>query len=143
MATTKERFGFDGFLVRFVFAIIVVFSSYNPEGVSYYHWISEALPEFSVIKAFIGVILLIGWIILIRATLGSLGAMGILLAAAFFGLAIWLIIDVMGLTTDNARVISYIIEIMLASVLSIGVSWSHVRRRISGQLDTDELHRGG
>lgn len=143
MATTKERFGFDGFLVRFVFAIIVVFSSYNPEGVSYYHWISEALPAFSVIKAFIGVILLIGWIILIRATLGSLGAMGILLAAAFFGLAIWLIIDVMGLTTDNARVISYIIEIMLASVLSIGVSWSHVRRRISGQLDTDELHRGG
>ncbi len=143
MATTKERFGFDGFLVRFVFAIIVVFSSYNPEGVSYYHWISEALPQFSVLKAFIGVILLIGWIILIRATLGSLGAIGILLAAAFFGLAIWLIIDVMGLTTDNARVISYIIEIMLASVLSIGVSWSHVRRRISGQLDTDELHRGG
>ena len=143
MATTKERFGFDGFLVRFVFAIVVVFSSYNPEGVSYYHWISEALPEFSVIKAFIGVILLIGWIILIRATLGSLGAIGILLAAAFFGLAIWLIIDVLGLTTDNARVISYIIEIMLASVLSIGVSWSHVRRRISGQLDTDELHRGG
>ena len=143
MATTKERFGFDGFLVRFVFAIVVVFSSYNPEGVSYYHWISEALPQFSVIKAFVGVILLIGWIILIRATLGSLGAIGILLAAAFFGLAIWLIIDVLGLTTDNARVISYIIEIMLASVLSIGVSWSHVRRRISGQLDTDELHRGG
>jgi hypothetical protein len=37
--------------------------------------------------------------------------------------------------------ISYIIEIMLASVLSIGVSWSHVRRRVTGQLDTDELDR--
>lgn len=142
MASNKG-FGWDGFIVRFIFAIIVVFATYNPEGVSYYHWVSDALPEFSIIKAFLGVVLLIGWIILIRATLGSLGFIGILLAAAFFGLAIWLIVDVFGLSTDNFRVISYIIEIMLASVLSIGVSWSHVRRRISGQVDTDELDRDG
>lgn len=142
MATNKG-FGLDSFLVRFVFAILVVFATYNPEGVSYYHWVSETLSDFSVIKAFIGVVLLIGWIILIRATLGSLGSIGILLAGAFFGLAIWLVIDVLGLSTDNARVISYIIEIMLASVLSIGVSWSHVRRRISGQVDTDEVERNG
>lgn len=142
MATNKD-FGLAGFFVRFAFALIVVFSTYNPEGFSYYHWATEALSEFGVFKAFVGVILLIGWIILIRATLGSLGTIGILLAMAFFGLAIWLIIDVLGLSTDNARVISYIIGIMLASVLSIGVSWSHVRRRISGQVDTDELDRNG
>ena len=138
---TRKGFGLDSLFVRFFFALIVVFATYNPEDVSYYHWISEALPEFSVLKAFVGVILLIGWIILIRATLGSLGFFGIFLAAAFFGLAIWLIIDVLGLSTDNLRVISYIIEIMLASVLSIGVSWSHVRRRLSGQVDTDEIER--
>ena len=138
---TKNSFGWDSFLVRFIFAIIVVFATYNPESHSYYHWVSEELPEFSVIKAFLGVVLLIGWAMLIRATLGSLGAIGIILAAAFFGLAIWLIIDVLGMSTDNFRVISYIIEIMLASVLSIGVSWSHVRRRVSGQIDTDEVDR--
>ena len=60
MATNKG-FGLDGFLVRFVFAIIVVFATYNPEGVSYYHWVSEALPDFTVIQAFVGVIILIGW----------------------------------------------------------------------------------
>ena len=138
---TKNSFGWDSFLVRFIFANIVVFATYNPEGHSYYHWVFETLPEFSVVKAFLGVMLLIGWAMLIRATLGSLGAIGIILAAAFFGLAIWLIIDVLGLSTDNFRVISYIIQIMLASVLSIGVSWSHVRRRVSGQLDTDEVDR--
>jgi hypothetical protein len=137
----KKSFGWDGFLLRFVFSVIVVFSTYNPEGVSYYNWVYDALPELSVLKAFIGVVLLIAWVILIRATLGSLGALGIILAASFFGLAIWLIIDVLGLSTDNFRVISYIMEIMLASVLSIGVSWSHVRRRVTGQLDTDELDR--
>ena len=140
MASNKG-FGWDSFIVRFIFAIIVVFSTYNPEGVSYYHWVSEDLSSFSALKAFIGVILIIGWVILIRATLGSLGAIGIILAAAFFGLAIWLIIDVIGLETDSFRVISYIIQVMLASVLSIGVSWSHVRRRISGQVDTDEVER--
>ena len=138
---SRKGFSWDGFLLRFVFAIIVVFATYNPEGVSYYHWIYDALPDFSVLKAFVGVILLIGWIILLRATFGSLGFIGVLLAAAFFGLAIWLIIDVLGLSTDNLRVISYIIGIMLASVLSVGVSWSHVRRRMSGQLDTDEIER--
>jgi len=137
----NSNFGWDSFFVRFFFAIIVVFATYNPEGVSYYHWIAEAFPAFSLLKAFIGVILLICWVILIRATIGSLGFIGIILASAFFGLAIWLIIDVIGLSADNLRVISYIIEIMMASVLSIGVSWSHVRRRISGQVDTDELDR--
>lgn len=139
--TLQKSFGWDKFIVRFIFAIIVVFASYNPEGHSYFHWIYEDLPAFSVLKAFVGVILLICWIILIRATLGSLGAIGIILAAAFFGLAIWLIIDVFGLSTDSFRVIAYIISIMLASVLSIGISWSHVRRRMSGQVDTDEIER--
>ena len=116
---TKNSFGWDSFLLRFIFAIIVIFASYNPEGTSYYHWVFNELPDFSVLKAFIGVILLIAWIILIRATLGSLGFIGIILAAAFFGLAIWLVIDVLGLSTDNFRVISYIIIIMLASVCLI------------------------
>jgi hypothetical protein len=136
-----RSFGWDSFIIRFVFAVIVVFATYNPEGVSYFHWVYDALPDFSLLKAFVGVVIVIGWVILIRATMGSLGFIGIILAAAFFGLAIWLILDVFGLSTDNIRVISYIIEIMLASVLSIGVSWSHVRRRISGQVDTDEVER--
>jgi len=136
-----RNFGWDSFIMRFVFAVIVVFATYNPEGVSYFHWVYQALPDFSLLKAFVGVVMVIGWVILIRATIGSLGFIGILLAAAFFGLAIWLILDVLGLSTDDIRVISYIIEIMLASVLSIGVSWSHVRRRISGQVDTDEVER--
>jgi hypothetical protein len=138
---TKYSFGLDNFATRFLFAVIVVFATYNPEQVSYFHWALKPLPEFTVLKAFVGVILLIGWIILLRATIGSLGLIGIILATAFFGLALWLIIDVAGLSTDNVRMISYLVEIMLASVLSIGVSWSHIRRRISGQVDTDEVER--
>lgn len=136
---SKNDFSWTSFFIRFIFAIIVVFSTYNPEDVSYYHWVIRDLAGFSVLKAFIGVVLLIGWVILFRSTLGSLGTIGIILATAFFGLAIWLIINMLGLSTDSFRVISYVIEFLLASVLSIGVSWSHIRRRISGQVGTDEI----
>ena len=115
-------FGWNSFNVRFIFATIIVFATYNPEGASYYHWISDALPQFSVLKAFIGVILLIAWMILIRATRGSLVSIGVILAAAFFRLATWVIIDVPVLSTDHARIISSIIEIMLARGLCIGLS---------------------
>jgi len=140
MASNKG-FGIGGFFLRLILALVVVFATYNPEGTSYYHWVYEDLANFTALKAFIGVILLIGWIILLRATFGSLGFIGVILAIAFFGLAIWLIIDVMGLSTDNQRVITYIIGIMIACVLSIGVSWSHVRRRLTGQIDTDTVDR--
>ncbi len=140
MASNKG-FGLGGFLFRLILALLVVFATYNPEGTSYYHWVYEDIANFTALKAFIGVILLIGWIILLRATFGSLGLIGVTLAVAFFGLAIWLIIDVMGLSTDNQRVITYIVGIMIACVLSIGVSWSHVRRRLTGQIDTDTVDR--
>ena len=138
---TISKFGWDSFIIRFIFATIVVFATYNPEGMSYYDWIKDEFPTFTVYKGFVGVILIIGWIILIRATIGSLGAIGIILAVAFFGLLIWLLFDVFNIPTDNVRVVTYIIQVMIICVLSIGVSWSHIRRRISGQVDTDEIER--
>lgn len=138
---SNEPFGWKGFLWRFAFAAVVVFATYNPEGLSYIDWILRTQPDISVFQLFIGVCLLIGWVILVRATLGSLGIIGIVLASAFFGLALWLVISFLGLSPGNLRVSVYIIEIMLISVLSTGVSWSHIRRRLTGQVDTDELAR--
>lgn len=138
---TISKFGWDSFIIRFIFATVVVFATYNPEGMSYYDWIKDEFPTFTVYKGFVGVILIIGWIILIRATIGSLGAIGIILAVAFFGLLVWLIFDVFSIPTDSVRVVTYIIQVMIICVLSIGVSWSHIRRRISGQVDTDEIER--
>jgi len=139
--STVSKFGWDSFIIRFIFAAAIVFATYNPEGISYFDWIKEEFPAFTVYKGLIGVILIIGWIILIRATIGSLGIIGITLAVAFFGLLIWLIFDVFNIPTDSARVLSYIVQVMIICVLSIGVSWSHIRRRISGQVDTDEIER--
>ncbi len=135
----SSSFSWLGFLLRLIAALVLVFASYNPEGYSYYDWALLDFSQFTILKGFVGVVLLIGWTILLRATIRSLGPFGIILALAFFGLLIWLIVDWLAIATDDLRVISYIVELVMAGILSAGVSWSHIRRRITGQLDTDEL----
>lgn len=128
-----------GYLLRLVGALVVVFASYNPEGKSYYHWFRESLPDPGPLVIFTGVVLLIGWTILLRATFRSLGAFGLLLAFAFFGTLLWLLIDFDLVPADSTRAITYIVLVVFSGVLATGVSWSHVRRRITGQADVDEV----
>jgi hypothetical protein len=128
-----------GLLMRFVFAVVLVFATYNPSAYSYYSWVAGTLPDYSVLMIFAGVVLLIGWTILLRATLRSLGPFGLLLAIAFFGVLLWLVVDMGLLPADSTQAITYLILIALSGVLATGVSWSHVRRRISGQADIDDV----
>ena len=82
-----------GFLLRLIAASILVFASYNPSGYSYYHWVSEHIDEPTPWMAMAGILLLIGWTIFLRATSRSLGIFGLLLAAAFMGVLLWMMID--------------------------------------------------
>lgn len=134
---TKNSFTFASFLLRFVIALILVFLTYNPSTYSWVHWLnSDAAMVYKVGTA---VLLLIGWVMYLRATWKSLGAIGTVLAAAFFGVMIWLLIEWGLLALDNTSVVVWVVEFILSGVLAVGMSWSHIRRKISGQYDTDEL----
>jgi hypothetical protein len=87
----------------------------------------------------VGVVLLIGWVIFIRATMRSIGLLGILLILALFGTLLWLIVDIGWLSLENTRVLTWVVEIILAMILATGMSWSHIRRRLTGQLDVDDV----
>lgn len=135
----SNGFSLSSYLARLIAALVLVFATYNPSGYSYYHWFEQSLGDFNPLVALAGVVLLIGWVMFIRATLRSLGALGIILALAFFGSLLWLVIDWGWVAPDNVDVISYIILALLAAVLATGVSWSHIRRRLTGQIDVDEI----
>jgi hypothetical protein len=128
-----------GFLLRLLAAFILVFSSYNPSGYSYYHWVSENINSLTPMIALTGVLLLIGWTILLRATFRSLGPFGLLLAAAFLGVLLWMMIDWGWFDADSLTAVTYIVLAVLSGILAIGVSWSHIRRRITGQIDVDDV----
>lgn len=85
------------------------------------------------------VLLMIGWTIYLRATFRSLGGFGLLLALAFFAIIIWWLVDLGLLGIDDFSILSYIALFLISAVLAVGMSWSHIRRRISGQIDTDDV----
>ena len=130
---------FNGFCLRFLLALLLVAASYNPSGYSYLHWLIKIFPSITPLIALAGVSLLIGWVIYLRATLRSLGPVGLGLLAALLGCLVWLMIDLKWLSLNNISALSWIAIILMAMVLAIGISWSHIRRRLSGQVDTDDV----
>jgi len=40
---------------------------------------------------------------------------------------------------DSVTAITYIILVIMCGILAIGISWSHIRRRMTGQVDVDEV----
>lgn len=139
----SRRFSWGGYFLRLLLALVVVFVTYNPEGWSFFHWVRDSAFDGAgnkelAVMALVGILLLIGWVIFIRATFRSLGAFGTILAIAFFAALIWVALTLLPIPKDNIKLIVYLILIGLAGVLSAGLSWSHVRRRLTGQLDVDE-----
>lgn len=133
-----SRFSFSHFLVRFVAALILVFATFNPSGYSYFHWVIDRGDSSLPLLVLAGVALVIGWVIFLRATMRSLGPIGVLLAAALFACFIWLAVD-FNLVSVTGSLFIYLVLIVCAAVLGIGMSWSHVRRRLSGQADMDDV----
>ena len=133
----RNDFDFTSFLLRLAFAFALVFFTYNPSGHSWVAYLNADVPM--VYLAASGIVLLIGWIMFLRATWNSLGALGTILAVAFFAIMIWLFIGWGFFNLDNTTVIQWVVELVLVGVLAVGMSWSHIRRKISGQYDTDEI----
>lgn len=141
MATKTHQFDWGSFALRFVIALALVMLTYNPSGYSYVHWFRGALaagtagPE----HYFAGVVLIIGWVVFVRATFLSLGGVGILLAAAFFGTLTWLLTRYKIVPAESATAIIWITLACIAALLAVGMSWSHIRRRMSGRVDVDDV----
>ena len=126
------------FIARWLFALALVFGTYNPTDYSYYNWVMANNLEFTPVMALTGVALLIAWIVFLRATLVSLGWLGIILGGAFFACVIWWLIDIDVLSLESTSVLTWIILLVLSFILAAGVSWSHIRRRLTGQFDVHE-----
>lgn len=134
-----KRFNFFDFLVRLILALVLVFLTYNPSGYSWYHWFDQAADKFQPMIILAAIVLIIGWVIYLRATARSLGLLGIVLATAFFATLIWLMVDQGWLSVDNPTVFTYLALVALSAVMATGISWSHIRRKMTGQLDVDDV----
>lgn len=135
----RQKFGYSNFLVRWIVALALVFATFNPSDYSYYRWVTAVGREWLALKVLVGVVLLILYVIYLRATWRSIGPIGLTLATLFFGAIVWVLIDIGLLNLDQPTVMTNVTLAILATILAIGISWSHVRRRVTGQSDTDDV----
>ncbi len=136
---TTSRFGFGDFLLRLGAALILVFATYNPSGWSWFHWFTGAEDRLDPLLLLSAVVLVIGWVIYLRATMRSLGVLGTFLAIAFFGALVWVLVGYGILSLANTTLLAYVVLFMIAAIMATGLSWSHIRRRLTGQIDVDEV----
>ncbi len=145
----QAGFSWGGFVVRLLAALLLVFATYNPEGISFFHWIFPPTPGetgvashlhgFTPLKAMAGLGLVAGWVVFLQATRRSLGLGGSLLVLGIFGCTIWAMIYYGLLTPGSSKAIANLVLTALGLVLGVGMSWSLLTSRMSGQVDTDEV----
>lgn len=134
-----EKFSTISFLLRAVFALALVLLTYNPSGYSYAHLLQDGFPKVTPLEAVAGILLLIGWFVFLGATLRSIGLLGMLLALALFAALIWLIVSWGWVALSDTGAILWIALIVLALILAVGMSWSHLYQRWSGQATVDDV----
>ncbi|MEM1188620.1 MAG: DUF6524 family protein [Pseudomonadota bacterium] len=135
----SSSFGADSFLMRWLFAVVLVFGSYNPTPFSYVGWLLSEEFSFGPLPALAGLLLLSLWILFLRATFLSLGWLGVTLGAAIFATMLWLLIDLGLLSLEATGALTWIALLVLSLLLGLGMSWSHIRRRLTGQIDVDDV----
>ena len=126
-------------LIRTAVAFVLVALTFNPTQWNYVRWAETNWAEQMPLAILFGLILLVGFIIYLRATLRSIGAIGMGLVAAVIAALVWVFNDLGWLSLDNATLNTWIGIIAISLVLGIGLSWSIIRRRLSGQVDMDEI----
>jgi hypothetical protein len=141
MTMVGEGVSWAGVLWRVAAALALVVLTYNPTGTSYFHWALTDFSTFDGLKALAGALLLAGWVFYLRAGLSSLGWLGVVVLLLVLGAALWLLVDQKIVDLKQPGVVNWVILAVVGLVLGIGMSWSLVRRRLTGQVDVDEIDR--
>lgn len=128
-----------GFLWRLVAAFGLLSVTFNPTEWNYVTWVQENFTRQMPLAVLLGLLLSVGYIIYLRATLRSIGGFGMFMVLAIAASAVWVLYDYGLLTLRNTSQVVWLALAALAFVLGIGLSWSHVRRRLSGQADMDDV----
>ena len=127
-----------GLFWRWLFAFVLIAATFNPTELNYVRWAMANYSDNLSIAVLLGLILLISYIIYLRATLRSIGAFGMFLILAVVGALIWVLFDFGLLELGNRDAVVWLGIFAMSAVLGVGLSWSFVRRALSGQYDVDD-----
>src|SRR5450432_3964705 len=134
-----RNLSFVGVVWRFLASVILVMGTFNPTRYSFVHWIAGDFPRLEPLQAVVGIALLGLWLFFVHATWRSLGTVGVALGLAFFAAMVWLLASWGWFSLSNHRALTWVILIMMACLLTLGLCWALVRTRVSGQAVVEEV----
>lgn len=125
---------FTGALMRIALALLLVLGSFNPTGYSLFHWITAPPVSVTPGKVLALIVLAIGWVVCLRTAFIAMGKMGLLLGVALFGVLVWFLVD-HDLVSLSGSGIVWVALVVVGILLGIGLSWSLLRARATGQVE--------
>ena len=129
-----ENISFQGAILRIVIAVGLVLVTFNPSGYSLAHWIFSPPVSVTPGRAVAALLLLIGWVVCLRTAFIALGKWGVFLGVALFGTIIWLLVDRQWLSVTGTAFV-WVVLVVIGLIMGIGLSWSLVRAKATGQLE--------
>ena len=128
-----------GFVLRWLFAFLLLAATYNPTDWNFTRWVMASGGDMMSVAVLGSLLLIVGYIIYLRATMRSIGPIGMLLVLGLVGALLWVAFDLGWMNFESPTANTWIARVAGSFVLGIGLSWSHVRRCLSGQADMDDV----
>lgn len=127
-----------GFLLRWLFAFVLLAVTYNPTSYNYVRWAQDNWEPSLPLAVLFGLILLVVYVVFLTAVFRGIGRLGVLLILAVCAALVWVLYDFGWLSLENPSALVWVVLIALSVVLAIGMYWGILWRRISGQIEVDD-----
>lgn len=128
-------FTWVSFLIRWLGVTALVFATYNPSGYSYVHWLGTWQTDLIALKIAAGLTIIGAFWMLTFATWLVLRVLGLfLLGATVLALAAgaWQL----GLVPTTSDSLQFLLLTTIATYLTIGLCYAHIRSRLTGQIQS-------
>ncbi|MFN3076499.1 MAG: DUF6524 family protein [Alphaproteobacteria bacterium] len=122
---------FPVLFLRWLFCLLLVFTTYNPWQYSYLHWLREGDPSWKL--AWVGVVLVGAYVLVFQVILSSIGLSGLLAGGVITAASS---LELIRLRPDDQN-LNWVLEVLLlvalASTLSVGLAWAQIATWLTGQ----------
>ncbi len=128
-----------GILLRWLGAFLLLAAIFNPTSFNFVTWARANWDSQTPLIVFIGLILGVAMMVYLVATMRSIGILGVVIIGAIFAAGLWVLTDWGLLALGNSDLTVWLAIFALSLILGIGLSWSILRQRLSGQASVDEI----
>ena len=128
-----------GIFLRWIGAFLLLAAIFNPTDWNYVRWAQTSWGTQTPLIVFLGLILAVAAMVYLVATMRSIGILGAVVIAAIFAAGLWVLTDWGLLALGDSALNTWLAILVLSLILGIGMSWSILRQRLSGQQTTDEV----